>query len=200
MGDSTAIIFVTLMLGAITNNIVLNQGLGLCSFLGVSKKTSNAFGMSMAVIFVLVLSSLIIYFIQHAFIAPFKLEFMSLIVFILVIASVVQLLDIMLKKTSPTLYNSLGVYLPLIATNCAVLYVANVVAGYDMSALGIAQTFVLALFSGIGYTMAILLMSGVRERLALGKIPKIFQGFPITLIAAGIMAMAFMGFSGLSFS
>jgi len=197
--NETALIFVTLMMGAITSNAVFNQGLALCSFLGVSKKTSSAFGMGMAVTFVLVVSSLIIYFVQHAFIAPFKLGYMDLIVFILIIAAVVQLLDILLKKFSPTLYNSLGIYLPLVTTNCIIVFTVNRVAGYDLSGIGIAQTFVDALFVGIGYVIAIVLMSGIRERVALGKVPKLFEGFPIALITAGIMAMAFAGFMGFSF-
>lgn len=186
-------------MGAITSNAVLNQGLALCSFLGVSKKTNSAFGMGMAVTFVLVIASLLIYFVQHAFIEPFDLGFMSLIVFVLIIASIVQLLDIVLKRFSSTLYNSLGVYLPLVTTNCVILFTVNRVAGYDLSTVGLAQTFVDALFVGVGYTIAILLMSGIRERIAIGTMPKAMEGFPIVLVTASIMAMAFAGFMGLNF-
>ncbi|MCL1953440.1 MAG: electron transport complex subunit RsxA [Firmicutes bacterium] len=197
--NETAMIFITLMMGALTSNAVLNQGLALCSFLGVSKKTSNAFGMGMAVTFVLVVSSIVIYFIQHAFIAPLNLGYMDLIVFILIVASIVQFLDIILKRFAPTLYNSLGVYLPLVTTNCIIIFTVNRIVGYDWSAIGLAQTFVDSLFVGIGFIIAIVLMSGIRERIALGKVPKPFEGFPIALITAGIMAMAFIGFMGFSF-
>ncbi|MDR3021085.1 MAG: electron transport complex subunit RsxA [Clostridiales bacterium] len=194
--NDIATIFITLMMGALTSNAVLNQGLSICSFLGVSKKTSNAFGMGAAVTFVLVISSLIVYGVQYSFIVPFKLEYLDLIVFILIIAALVQLLDIVLKRFAPTMYSSLGVYLPLVTTNCVIIYTVRRVVGYDLSTLGLLQAFLDPLFVGLGFILAICLMSGVRERLALGKIPKTFEGFPIVLIAAGIFAMAFSGFIG----
>ena len=183
--------------GILTNNIVLNQSIGICPFLGVSKKTESAIGMGIAVTFVISISSVVCYILYHFVLAPLKLEYLQTITFILIIAALVQMLDIVIKKFSPSLYNSLGVYLALITTNCAVLGTANAVItnGYDL-----LQTFVSALCVGLGFTLALLLMSGIREKVEISPVPKPFKGLPIALIIAGIMALAFAGFAGLSFT
>lgn len=181
--------------GVITNNVVLVQSLGICPFLGVSKKTSSGLGMGAAVTFVLVLSSLVCYVLYYYVLVPLDAVYLQTIVFILIIAVLVQLLDIVLKKLSPSLYSSLGVFLALITTNCCVLGTANNVISLGY---GVVETLVHALSVGLGFTMALLLMAGIRERMALGKIPKYFRGLPIALITAGIMALAFGGLNGLS--
>ncbi len=183
--------------GILTNNIVLNQSIGICPFLGVSKKTESAVGMGIAVTFVISISSVVCYVLYHFVLTPLKLEYLQTITFILIIAALVQMLDIVIKKFSPSLYQSLGVYLALITTNCAVLGTANAViaSGYDLF-----QTFISALCVGLGFTLALILMSGIRERVELAPVPKPFKGLPIALIIAGIMALAFAGFSGLSFT
>lgn len=180
----------------ITNNIVLSQSIGICPFLGVSKKTNASIGMGLAVTFVIAVSSVVCYALYNFVLVPLELAYLQTITFILIIACLVQLIDIVLKKVSPTLYNSLGVYLALITTNCAVLGTANAVitSGYDM-----LQTFICGFSIGIGFTLALVLMAGIREKLETSTIPKPFQGFPIALIIAGIMAIAFSGFSGLVF-
>ena len=179
--------------GILTENIVLKQSLGICPFLGVSKKMNSGIGMGLAVIFVITLSSLVCWVLYTYVLIPLGMEMLRTIVFILIIACLVQLLDIVLKKFSPTLYNSLGVYLALITTNCAVLGTANQVIN---SNYGILETFVHAVCIGIGFLLALILMSGVREKLRLSKIPKAFEGFAIALIIAAIMSMAFVGFNG----
>lgn len=182
--------------GILTNNIVLNQSIGICPFLGVSKKMDSSIGMGLAVTFVITVASVVCYFIYHYILSPLAMEYLQTIAFILIIASLVQLLDIVLKKTSPSLYSGLGVYLALITTNCAVLFTANegITQGYNL-----LFTFVNALCVGLGFTLALILMAGVREKLHLGKVPKPFVGFPIALIIAGLMSLAFSGFAGLSF-
>ena len=182
--------------GIITNNIVLVQSLGICPFLGVSKKLDSGLGMGLAVTFVLVISSLVCYLLYYFVLVPLDYVYLQTIVFILIIAVLVQLLDIVLKKVSPSLYNSLGVYLALITTNCAVLGTANNVIryGYD-----ILTTVVHSISVGLGFTLALLVMGGIRERMEISRIPKFFKGLPIALITAGIMAMAFSGLGGLTF-
>ncbi len=183
--------------GILTNNVVLNQSIGICPFLGVSKKTQSSIGMGLAVTFVITISSCVCWLLYTFVLDPLDIGYLSTIVFILVIASLVQLLDIVLKKLSPTLYTSLGVYLALITTNCAVLGTANSIISQG---LDFFQALVTALSTGIGFTVALILMAGIREKQALYDIPRPFMGFPIALVTAGIMAMAFYGFSGLSFT
>lgn len=182
--------------GIITNNIVLVQSLGICPFLGVSKKLDSGLGMGLAVTFVLVISSLVCYLLYYFVLVPLDYVYLQTIVFILIIAVLVQLLDIVLKKVSPSLYNSLGVYLALITTNCAVLGTANKVISYGYDIL---TTVVHSISVGLGFTLALLVMGGIRERMEISRIPKFFKGLPIALITAGIMAMAFSGLGGLTF-
>ena len=182
--------------GIITNNIVLVQSLGICPFLGVSKKLDSGLGMGLAVTFVLVISSLVCYLLYYFVLVPLDYVYLQTIVFILIIAVLVQLLDIVLKKVSPSLYNSLGVYLALITTNCAVLGTANNVISYGYDIL---TTVVHSISVGLGFTLALLVMGGIRERMEISHIPKFFKGLPIALITAGIMAMAFSGLGGLTF-
>lgn len=186
-----------ILTAAITNNYVLVKFLGICPFLGVSKKLDQATGMSLAVIFVEVLATAVTWPIYHFLLAG-KVDFtyMETVVFILVIAALVQLVEIVIKRFSPGLYNALGVYLPLITTNCAVLGVAivNVTPSYGYNLI---QAFLNGVFSGVGFTLAIVLMAGIREKLRHSDIPESFQGFPITLVAASIMSMAFTAFGGM---
>ena len=170
-----------------TNNFILVQTLGICPFLGVSKKTESALGMGVAVTFVMALASAITYAIFKWVLVTLDIAFMQTIVFIFVIAALVQMLEMVLKKVSPSLYSSLGVYLPLITTNCAILGVA--VANLALASL--LEAILNGLFCGIGFTLAIFLMSGIREKLDKVNVPKCFKGFPITLITACFMAMAF---------
>ena len=174
------------------NNFVLAQFLGICPFLGVSKKLDSAVGMSLAVIFVMALASAVTWPINYYLLMP-NYEYLQTIVFILVIAALVQLVEIILKRYIPALHRSLGVYLPLITTNCAVLGVAllNVEENY-----GFVQSVVNGTGAGIGFLLAMVLFAGVRQRMESGRVPKSFEGIPITLVAASILAVAFMGFSG----
>ena len=178
----------------LVNNFVMSQFLGICPFLGVSKKTQTALGMGMAVTFVMALASLITYFIQAYLLVPLDLEYMQTIAFILVIAVLVQIVEIALKKISLSLYQALGVYLPLITTNCAVLGVAllNTREGYNL-----IESVVNGTSAAIGFTIAIVMFASIRERLATGNMPKWMDGFPGALITAGLMSLAFQGFSGL---
>ncbi len=177
----------------LVNNVIMSQFMGICPFLGVSKKVDTALGMGFAVTFVLTLSSMITYFIQNLLKITGN-EFLQTIAFILVIASIVQFVEMVIQKMSPTLYQALGVFLPLITTNCAVLGIAlvNVQEGYNL-----IETMVNGFGAGVGFTMSIVLFAGIRERLELSDIPESFKGFPITLISAGLMSMAFLGFAGL---
>ena len=185
------------------NNIVLSQFLGICPFLGVSNKLSTAVGMSGAVCFVITLATLVTYLLQVYVLAPLNIEFLQTIAFILVIAALVQMVEIVLKKVSPSLYSALGIFLPLITTNCAVLGVALIVVTKEFSfggephMLNLVESLVYALSTAVGYGLAMVLFAGIRETLALNSVPKSFKGVPIALISAGIRAMAFMGFSGL---
>lgn len=191
------------------NNILLAQFLGICPFLGVSNKLSTAVGMSGAVCFVITLATLVTYLLQTYVLAPdaiiegVDLSFLQTIAFILVIAALVQMVEIVLKKVSPSLYSALGIFLPLITTNCAVLGVALIVVtkeftfGDKAQMLNLSQALVYALATSVGYGLAMILFAGIRETLSLNDVPKAFRGIPIALITASIMAMAFMGFSGL---
>ena len=178
----------------LVNNYVMSQFLGICPFLGVSKKVETAIGMGMAVTFVMGLAALFTYFIQAYVLVPLKLEYMQTIAFILVIAVLVQIVEIALKKISPALYQALGVYLPLITTNCAVLGMAllNAREGYNL-----VESVVNGVASALGFTLSIVLFASIRERLASSNMPKWMDGFPGALITTGLMALAFQGFSGL---
>ena len=184
------------------NNILLAQFLGICPFLGVSNKLSTAAGMSGAVCFVITLATVVTYLLNSYVLAPFGLEFLQTISFILVIAALVQMVEIVLKKTSPSLYQALGIFLPLITTNCAVLGVAITVVtkefafgGTASHLLNLGESTVYALATSLGYGLAMCLFAGLREHLALNSVPKAFKGLPIALITVSIMAMAFLGFS-----
>lgn len=192
-------LFVNLVLLSLTtilaNNYVLVKFLGICPFLGVSKKVGTAVGMSVAVTFVMTVASAVTFFVQKLLVA-FGIEYMKTVAFILVIAVLVQVVEMAIQKFSPALYGALGIYLPLITTNCAVLGVAllNVQEGYDF-----VYTLVYSFSAGLSFMLAIVLFAGVRERLETADIPEQFQGFPIALVTAGLIAMAFLGFSGVSF-
>ena len=185
------------------NNILLSQFLGICPFLGVSSRLSTATGMSGAVCFVITLATVVTYLLNKYLLMPFGLEFLQTIAFILVIAALVQMVEIVLKKISPSLYQALGIFLPLITTNCAVLGVAiNVVTkeytfGGDAHMLGLGEATVYALATSIGYGLAMILFAGLREDLEMSDVPKPFKGLPIAIITVSIMAMAFLGFSGM---
>ncbi len=187
---------------ALVNNVVLSQFFGLCPFLGVSKQVKTAASMGGAVIFVITISSAVASLIYDFVLVRFHLEYLQTIVFILVIAALVQLVEMFLKKTSPALYQALGVYLPLITTNCAVLGVVlqNVQKEYifaEMGRNGLLVSVVNGFGTAVGFTIAIVIMAGIRERIAYNDIPKPFQGAPIVLLTACLMAIAFFGFSGL---
>ena len=196
--------FLIIISAIFVNNIMLAQFLGTCPFIGVSSKVSTATGMSGAVVFVITLATLVTYLINKYLLVAFGLEFLQTIAFILVIASLVQMVEIVLKKISPSLYQALGIFLPLLTTNCAVLGVAlNVVTkeftfgGGPAHMLNLGQAIVYAFATAIGYGMALILFAGMREHLELNDVPKQFKGVPIALVTCGILAMAFMGFSGM---
>ncbi|MBR3030123.1 MAG: electron transport complex subunit RsxA [Bacteroidales bacterium] len=196
--------YILIIISAVfVNNILLSQFLGVCPFLGVSKKVSTAVGMSAAVTFVMALATCVTYLLQYYVLVPLGIEFLQTVCFILVIAGLVQMVEIIIKKISPSLYQALGIFLPLITTNCAVLGVALMVVqkqftfGGEAHMLNLGQSVVFAIASALGFGLAIVLFAGIREQLELSKVPKSFQGVPIALIVAGIMAMAFMGFSGM---
>ena len=177
----------------LAENFILVKFLGICPFMGVSKKSDTALGMGIAVIFVMGIASAATWAVDHYLLAPLSLGYMQTVVFILVIAALVQLVEMFLQKVIPSLYQALGIYLPLITTNCAVLGVAllNIQNGYSF-----IESVVYGVMGGVGFTVAILLFSSVRERLEDCDCPKCFKGFPIALIAAGLLALSFMGFSG----
>ena len=185
---------IAVLVGSIfVNNFAMSRFLGICPFLGVSKKLETAFGMGMAVTFVMALASLITYFVQTYLLIPFELQYLQTIAFILVIAALVQMVEIVLKKVSPALYQALGVFLPLITTNCCILGVAILVIQNDFDLLtGVIYAFATA----IGFALAMILFAGIREQLSLVNIPKGMDGMAIALVTAGLLAMAFMGFSG----
>lgn len=187
-------LIVILIGAALVNNVVLSQFLGLCPFLGVSKKVDTALGMGGAVIFVITLASLLTSIVYKFVMVPFHIEYLQTIVFILLIAALVQFVEMFLKKSMPALYSSLGVYLPLITTNCAVLGVAliNVQKDYD-----ILKSVVNGFGTALGFTIAIVILAGIRERCENNDIPESFKGSPIVLLTAGLMAIAFCGFAGL---
>ena len=181
----------------ISQNIVLSQYQGICPFLGVSKKMSGAAGMGFAVIFVMAIASVFCWLTYNYILLPLGIEYLYTMAFILVIASLVQLLEMILKRFSPTLYSALGVYLPLITTNCAILGTANSVVVVNASVYSFAEAFAVSVATGVGFLLAICLLAGVRLKTDKADIPQCFKGFPITLVTAAIMAMAFAGFSGI---
>lgn len=186
---------ILLLIGsALVNNFVLSRFLGICPFLGVSKKVETAVGMSMAVIFVMTVASVITWILQYAVLEPLHLQYLQTIVFILIIASLVQFVEMVVQKVSPALYQSLGIFLPLITTNCAVLGAAvlNIQKNYNF-----IEMLVFSVGSAIGFGLALTLFAGLREDIELSDVPKVFKGTAISLITAGILSLAFMGFSGL---
>ncbi|MBT9139551.1 MAG: Electron transport complex subunit RsxA [Dehalococcoidia bacterium] len=190
MGEIFAIIF-----GAIfINNFVLSRFLGICPFMGVSKKVETSLGMGMAVIFVMGMASFVTWLLEYYVLVPNQLEYLRTIVFILVIASLVQFVEIVIRKASPTLYQSLGIFLPLITTNCAVLGMAilNIQLGYNLF-----EAVVFGVAAAVGFTLALVIMAGIRERLEFVFVPKHFQGVSIAMIIAGILSLAFGGFKGM---
>jgi len=176
------------------NNIVLSQFLGICPFLGVSKKIDTALGMSGAVAFVMTIATVVTYLIQKFILEPFNIGFLQTLTYILIIAALVQMVEIILKKVSPALYQALGVFLPLITTNCAILGVAILVIQKDMDLI---QSVVFAISTAVGFGLALILFAGIREQLGMTRLPKMIEGTPISLITAGLLAMAFMGFAGI---
>ena len=191
------LIFIT---AVFVNNIVLSQFLGICPFLGVSKKVDSALGMGAAVAFVLTLATIVTYLLQVYVLNAFGLEYLQTIAFILVIAALVQMVEIILKKSAPALYQALGVFLPLITTNCCILGVAILVANGTYATQGLEPNLltgvVFAISTAIGFALALVVFAGIREQLAMMDVPKGLQGMSIALITAGLLAMAFMGFSG----
>lgn len=183
------------------NNFVLVQFLGICPFLGVSKKVETANGMGIAVVFVMICASALTWVVQEYLLVPFGIEYMQTIAFILVIAVLVQFVEMFLQKSIPALYNSLGVYLPLITTNCAVLGVAiNNITKFGGTEMSFVKSIVYGGSAGLGFTLAIVLFAGVRERLESSDIPEFLKGMPIVLVTAALLSIAFLGFSGLSFN
>ncbi|NLX90733.1 MAG: electron transport complex subunit RsxA [Firmicutes bacterium] len=185
-----AIIFVAIL----SNNIVLSQFLGICPYLGVTKRIDTSVGMGMAVIFVMTMAAIVTWVLDLFLLQPFGLEFLRTIAFILVIAGLVQLVEMILKKTNPALFRALGIYLPLITTNCTILGVAllNVQSGHN-----IIETVVYSIATGIGFTLAMVIMAGIRERLELVNMSNYLKGAAVTLVSAGILSLAFMGFKGM---
>lgn len=190
MLEYIAVIFSAILV----NNIVFSQFLGICPFIGVSKNLESAFGMGMAVTFVMAVATAATWLLQHYVLVPLGLVYVQTITFILVIAVLVQMLEIMMKKISPSLYAALGVFLPLITTNCAVLGVAIIVAQKDF---GFVYPIVYAIATALGFALALTIFAGIRTQLALADVPRSMRGVPIALIVAGILAMAFMGFAGI---
>ncbi len=187
--------YILIIISAIfVNNIVLSQFLGICPFLGVSNKTSTAIGMGGAVLFVISLATVVTYLIYHMILIPLGISYLQTLTFILVIAALVQLVEIVLKKVAPPLYQALGIFLPLITTNCAVLGLAILVIQKDYNLL---QGLTFATSHALGFTLALIIFAGLRERLELADIPKGMKGIPIAMITASMLAMAFMGFAGL---
>lgn len=188
--------YILIFISAIfVNNIVLSQFLGICPFLGVSKKVDTAMGMGAAVAFVLTLATIVTFLLQHYILVPMHIEYLQTISFILVIAALVQMVEIILKKISPSLYQALGIFLPLITTNCAVLGVAILVIQKDFSLI---ESVVYAFSTAIGFALALIVFAGLREQLALTNVPKGMRGMSIVLITAGLLSLAFMGFSGVN--
>ena len=187
--------YFAIIIGAIfVNNVVLAQFLGICPFLGISSKVDTSLGMGAAVTFVMALTAVVAWSIQEFILVPLGIEYMQTIVFILVIAALVQMVEIVLKKVSPSLYQALGIFLPLITTNCAVLGVAILMIQKEFNLL---QSFTYSVSTAVGFALALVIFAGIRERLELDDMPKAMRGIPISLIVAAILAMAFMGFSGM---
>ena len=187
--------YILLIISAVlVNNVVLVQFLGICPFLGVSNKIDTSVGMGVAVIFVMSLANLVTYLIQNYILVPLHIEFMQTITFIFVIAFLVQVVEIILKKTAPALYQALGIYLPLITTNCAVLGIAILAVQKDYN---LVMSVLYAAAIATGFTFALILMAGIREQLSLANTPKGMKGFPLSLVTAGLLSLAFMGFSGI---
>ena len=187
--------YILIIISAVlVNNIVLTQFLGICPFIGVSAKVDTSLGMSGAVMFVMVIATIVTYLLQHYILVPLGIPFMQTVVFILVIASLVQLVEIILKKVSPALYQALGIFLPLITTNCAILGVAILAVQKDLNLL---ESVVYAISNAIGFGLALVTFSGIREQLDLVNVPKSMKGVPIAFIIAGLLSMAFMGFTGI---
>ncbi len=187
--------YFTIIIAAIfVNNVILSQFLGICPFLGVSSKVETSMGMGAAVTFVMAIASAVAWLIQSYILVPLDIVYMQTIVFILVIAALVQMVEIIMKKVSPVLYQALGIFLPLITTNCAVLGVAILMIQKEFTLL---ESIIYAVASAIGFWLAMVIFAGIREQLELDEVPDAFKGIPIALITAGILAMAFMGFSGL---
>ncbi|MBN2038449.1 MAG: electron transport complex subunit RsxA [Spirochaetes bacterium] len=193
------ILFTILISTIFINNYVLSRILGLCPFLGVSQKLETATGMGFAVIFVMTMASFFTYVIYKYVLFPLDITYLRTISFIIIIASLVQLVEMVIEKFSPDLYQSLGIFLPLITTNCAVLGVAvlNIDSGFVTADLGLLKTLVQGFGAGVGFTIALVLMAGIRERLELADIPPNLKGFPLSFIIAGLLALAFLGFSGM---
>ena len=187
-------LFIIFLSAALVHNYVLNRFLGICPFIGVSKNSSAAFGMGMAVIFVMTIASMATWMIQHYLLIPLNISFLQTITFILVIATLVQFVEMVIAKISPALQQALGIYLPLITTNCAVLGVATINSNSNLDFIG---SIVNGRGAGVGFTIALLLMSAIRERLDLTDVPECMKGIPIAFIIAGLMSLAFMGFTGL---
>lgn len=186
--------YILIFISAIfVNNIILSQFLGICPFLGVSKKIDTALGMGMAVAFVLTLATIVTYLIQYGLLVPLGLQYLQTLAFILVIAALVQMVEIILRKVSPALYQALGIFLPLITTNCAVLGVAILVIQKDYT---LAESIAYAFSTALGFALALTVFAGMREQMALGQIPKGMRGMAIVLVAAGLLSLAFMGFGG----
>lgn len=186
--------FIIIISSIFVNNVVLSQFLGICPFLGVSNRVGTSLGMGAAVTFVMAISSIVAYLIQYYVLVPLGIQYMQTIVFILVIAALVQMVEIILKKVSPALYQALGIFLPLITTNCAVLGIAILLAQKEYN---LGESVVFATATAIGFSLALVLFAGLRERLELEDVPAGMKGMPIALLTASILAMAFMGFSGL---
>lgn len=176
------------------DNFVLHRFFGICPFLGVSRKMETAIGMSMAVIFVMTMATLVTWLLYNYVLVPFNLTYLQIVTFILVIASLVQMVEIVLRKISPTLYQGLGIFLPLITTNCAVMAVALLAVRQEFS---LVESVVFAIAASLGFSMALIIMAGIRERLELATIPDVLQGSAVTLITAGILSLAFLGFQGM---
>lgn len=187
-------LFVILVSAILVNNYVLSRFLGICPFLGVSRQVETALGMGMAVTFVMTLASIITYIVQIYVLDLMGLAYLQTIAFILVIASLVQFVEMVIQKVSPTLYQALGVYLPLITTNCAVLGLTLLNIQFEYNLI---ETIVNAIGASVGFSLAIVLFAGIRERLEIADVPQVFKGFPIALITAGLMSIAFLGFAGL---
>lgn len=185
-----SIIFIYILV----DNFVLQRFFGICPFLGVSRKMETAIGMSMAVVFVMTLATLVTWLVYTFVLVPFSLAYLQIVTFILIIASLVQLVEIVLRKISPTLYQGLGIFLPLITTNCAVMAVALLAVRQEFNLL---ESVVFAIAASIGFSLALIIMAGIRERLELAKVPEALRGSAITLITAGILSLAFFGFKGM---